>query len=146
MGFLQYDPTPMTEADAEDVIGGRGDDTKAMFGVSSGSLRFDYLKGRVMKVDLSTDDVDTQWYNRDNGENAAEDAVAALRSTGDPNARSIQDEHYERTMTAAAETRDRLHERTTVDDESDPPVVNLGLDNVAHKLGPAIDSAVRKHA
>jgi hypothetical protein len=36
---------------------------------------FDYVRGRVMKLDFSKDDVDTWLYNRDNGENAAENAV-----------------------------------------------------------------------
>lgn len=93
-----------------------------------------------MKIDLATDDVCTSRYNRDN---AAEDAVAALRSTGDHNAPPIQDEHYERMMTAATETRAHLNDPTTDDGERN---VHLGLDDVAHKLGPAIDSAVRKHA
>lgn len=36
---------------------------------------FDYLEGRVMKVDLSKDELRTDLYNRDNGENAAENAI-----------------------------------------------------------------------
>ncbi len=40
---------------------------------------FDYLHGRVMKIDLSTDELDTRLYNRDNGENAAERIIAGLK-------------------------------------------------------------------
>lgn len=40
---------------------------------------FDYLYGRVMKVDLKNDEVDTFLYNRDNGENSAENIVDGLR-------------------------------------------------------------------
>ena len=37
---------------------------------------FDYLKGRVMKVDLSEDDGFEEWlYDRDNGEGAAQSAL-----------------------------------------------------------------------
>lgn len=36
---------------------------------------FDYHEGRVMKVDLSKDELRTDSYNRDNGENAAENAI-----------------------------------------------------------------------
>jgi hypothetical protein len=36
---------------------------------------FDYLEGRVMKVDLSGNELRTSSYNRDNGENAAENAI-----------------------------------------------------------------------
>lgn len=39
---------------------------------------FGYVCGRVLKVDLSTNDLNTRLYNRDNGYNAAECAVLAL--------------------------------------------------------------------
>lgn len=39
----------------------------------------DYLNGRVMKIDLSSDELRTALYNRDNGQNAAEDALSHLR-------------------------------------------------------------------
>lgn len=42
-------------------------------------LWFDYIHGRVLKVDLSGDDVRTAAYNRDNGPNAAENAVDKIR-------------------------------------------------------------------
>lgn len=41
--------------------------------------RFDYLHGRVLKIDLSTDELWTALYNRDNGAGAAEAALAPLR-------------------------------------------------------------------
>ena len=37
--------------------------------------RFDYLHGRVMKVDLSGDTLDPRLYDRDNGEGAAARAL-----------------------------------------------------------------------
>jgi hypothetical protein len=40
---------------------------------------FDYLRGRVMKVDLSKDAFDPWLYDRDNGAGAAERAVSRLR-------------------------------------------------------------------
>ncbi len=39
----------------------------------------DYLNGRVMKVDLSGDSLDTWLYNRDNGPEAAEIVIQKLR-------------------------------------------------------------------
>ena len=36
---------------------------------------FDYLYGRVMKVNLGKDNLDTRLYNRDNGISAAEIAI-----------------------------------------------------------------------
>lgn len=40
---------------------------------------FDYLRGRVLKVDLSGDSFDSWLYDRDNGEGAAEAAIKALK-------------------------------------------------------------------
>lgn len=63
-GIFYFDPTPMTEEEAEAIL-------------DHGS-NFDYLKGRVMKVDLSGDELNTWLYNRDNGPNAAEKAIASI--------------------------------------------------------------------
>ena len=57
LGFLQYDPTPMTVEEARKLL--------------SETTYFDYLKGRVMKVDLSGEELETWLYDRDNGEGAA---------------------------------------------------------------------------
>lgn len=62
MGFLQYEPAPMTAEEAAQYVGGD----------------IDYLKGRVMKVNLTGDSLDTRLYNRDNGEGAAERVFASL--------------------------------------------------------------------
>ncbi len=61
MGMLHYDPTPMTVEDAEEIL--------------KVETKFDYVLGRVMKVDLSGDSFDPWLYDRDNGEGAAERAV-----------------------------------------------------------------------
>ncbi len=39
----------------------------------------DYLHGRVMKIDISGDSMETRLYNRDNGEGLAETIIANLR-------------------------------------------------------------------
>lgn len=44
---------------------------------------FDYLHGRVLKVDLSGDSFDSWLYNRDCGEGAAERAINELRRKND---------------------------------------------------------------
>lgn len=62
MGFLHFDLTPMTIEEARQII-------------ASGQTYFDYVKGRVMKVDLSKDFLDTRLYDRDNGPGAAENAI-----------------------------------------------------------------------
>ena len=66
LGFLHFDPVPMTEEEAEELL-------------RMGAY-FDYLKGRVMKVDLSNDDCFEEWlYDRDNGNGAAQRAINQLR-------------------------------------------------------------------
>lgn len=62
LGFLHATPEDMTEAEAQQIL-------------DSGQTYFDYLKGRVMKVDLSKDELRTDLYNRDNGDNRAEEVL-----------------------------------------------------------------------
>lgn len=62
----QFDQKPMSVDEAEEVLKETTD--------------FDYLKGRVMKVNLSSDDGFEEWlYDRDNGYGAAQRAIDALR-------------------------------------------------------------------
>lgn len=66
LGFLHFDPKEMKAAEAEEIL--------------KQTTYFDYLKGRVMKVDLSSDDGFEEWlYDRDNGNGAAERAIDSLR-------------------------------------------------------------------
>jgi len=62
LGIIQFDPAQMSSGDAQILLDG-------------GQQHFDYLKGRVMKVDLSGDSFDPFLYDRDNGEGAAARAV-----------------------------------------------------------------------
>ena len=64
LGILHYDPTPMSAHEAREFL--------------AQTTYFDYLKGRVMKVDLSGDELDTWLYDRDNGEGAAELALSEV--------------------------------------------------------------------
>ncbi len=65
MGFLHYDPTPMTKEEAQVFL--------------NDNTYFDYLMGRVMKIDLSTNDLRTDLYNRDVGVDAAEKIISNLK-------------------------------------------------------------------
>lgn len=66
LGFLHYDATPMKYDEAKELL--------------KNQTYFDYLKGRVMKIDLSKDDeLDTSLYNRDNGKNAAENLILNIK-------------------------------------------------------------------
>ena len=59
----------------------------------SGDMTFDYLFGRVMKVDLSCDEMETGLYNRDIGYGAAERVVGMLRTLfqAEPHDESVSD-------------------------------------------------------
>lgn len=67
MGFLdKRGSQAMTEQDAAAVIAEEG-------------MHFDYLRGRVMKVSIDGDEIETRLYDRDNGAGAAERAIEPLR-------------------------------------------------------------------
>ena len=63
LGFLHYDPTPMTVEEAQTLL-------------DSGQDYFDYYKGRVMKVSLKSDTLSPWAYDRDNGPGAAKRAIS----------------------------------------------------------------------
>lgn len=65
LGFLHFDPEPMTGEQAQEIL-------------DSSNGYFDYLKGRVMKIDLSTNQLNPRLYDRDNGEGAAQKVINQL--------------------------------------------------------------------
>lgn len=48
-------------------------------GWGHGQMEWDYLHGRVMKVDITGDELDTWGFDRDNGQGAAERALQHLK-------------------------------------------------------------------
>ena len=73
MGFLNAaGANPMTEAQAQEEIDARADG-------NGWRSYFDYLRGRVMKVDIGGDTFDPYLYDRDNGRGAAAAVIASLR-------------------------------------------------------------------
>ena len=58
LGFLHFTPEDMTVQEARELL--------------KENTYFDYLKGRVMKIDLSSDKLDPYLYDRDNGAGACE--------------------------------------------------------------------------
>ena len=63
MGFLHYTPGDMSIEEADAIL----DQTRMLY--------FDYLKGRVLKVNLAPDLLRTDLYDRDNGPGAAARAL-----------------------------------------------------------------------
>jgi len=64
LGFLQA-VNNFTESDAREILKTQTD--------------FDYLHGRVMKVDLSSDSFEEWLYDRDNGYGKANDIINSIR-------------------------------------------------------------------
>ena len=119
MGFFQYDPKPMTKEEAAQQFG---------------NGFFDYLNGRVMKVNLAGDMLDPWAYDRDNGQGAAERIVNALRDNQGVTADSILMQHAEATKAAAQETREHINDEDSFGDG----VVKLGLSEFKDKLDPIL--------
>ena len=67
LGFLHFDPAPMTLEEARTLL------------IDSPDGYFDYVQGRVMKVDLSGDTLRTVLYDRDNGLGKAKAVIDSLR-------------------------------------------------------------------
>lgn len=70
LGMLHFTPADMTEDEAGELL--------------ATCTYFDYLQGRVMKVDLSEPDgFDPRGYDRDNGDGAAKQAIDTIRDGGE---------------------------------------------------------------
>lgn len=66
MGIFQARPGDMSIAEAQAILDG------------DANRYFDYLHGRVMKVDLEGDEFSPRLYDRDNGDGAAKRALEPL--------------------------------------------------------------------
>ena len=69
VGFLLADNTPMQKEEAAILL--------------KEQSYFDYLKGRVMKVDLRGNELDPRLYDRDLGQGAAKAALSKLKEKAD---------------------------------------------------------------
>lgn len=67
LGILHFKNKEMTTEEAEQILD------------QDPNRYFDYLKGRVMKIKIAGDEIDTRLYNRDNGPGAAERVISELR-------------------------------------------------------------------
>lgn len=125
MGFFQFDPTPITEDEAEEIMNKSG-------------VHFDYLKGRVMKVDLSGDEIDPSYYDRDNGAREVQRIISALRVTGQTNTPSTQDHQKENTKKAALDVIDGFSDEGSVKTTDNATIAHIGLSDVKDLLVPRI--------
>jgi len=123
MGFLHYDPTPMTEEIANELL--------------AQTQYFDYVKGRVMKVDLKKNEFDERLYDRDNGHGAAQSAINEVLK-GQVNSEKLQEDHNASKSAAALEAYVGMQTPTKYEKDC----VTMGLDDVADILGPAVKKAL----
>lgn len=121
MGFLHYNPTPMTEAEAEDHL--------------SKSKYFDYLNGRVMKLDMGRNEIEPRLYDRDNGEGAAQRAIDAAVAGNEV---AIKAAHKKGVFDAAIEAMESMNTPMSIEGD----VINMTLEDVKDELGPKVDRAL----
>ena len=100
MGFLHYNPEPMTR-----------DEARRLLEVGSQTY-FDYLNGRVMKIDISGEELSVWRYDRDNGQGAAERAIASLRSSGKTDSKLVKKVHALNTRDSARNAKIHLNGET----------------------------------
>lgn len=128
MGFLQFDPTPMTVEEARAHL--------------KRTQSFDYLKGRVMKISLDSDELETRGYDRDNGDGAAQRAIDSLRGTNDSNNILIRAQHAAATQASIDFISKHLDDETTmISEKGRLAKFTLGLNNVADILRPKVEKA-----
>jgi hypothetical protein len=129
MGFLQYDPNNMEEKEARELL------LKGAY--------FDYLKGRVMKVDLTSDvSFDATWYNRDNGYDAAQIVVDMVRRVGITEGGPIEALHELGKMEAAAHALELADTKTVTRTEGGFTSITLGADDAGELLKEKVKRAI----
>ena len=73
LGILRYDPKPMTEEEAETLL------SECTVG---GFARFDYIRGRSIKVDFTTEnELSYYLYDREYGDGAAQKVINSIIPT-----------------------------------------------------------------
>jgi hypothetical protein len=127
LGFLSYDPEPMTPEQAREQFGDCNGD-------------YDYINGRVMKVDLSGEAIDPSGYDRDNGNGSAARIVEELRETNSVSLEEALTAQKTATRKAAQHMREHLSDEATIDDSGDVMIFTLGVSDIADDLKPHIDA------
>lgn len=133
MGFMHYDPKPMSKDEAQEIL-------------DHGQPYFDYLKGRVMKVDLSGDELEPHLYDRDNGAGAAQKALEDLMVTKSTNPDATRAAHIENTRSAAIDAQGMMAGEVKESEPIIPGVhqVYIDLSDVKDHLGPKVDEVLKK--
>jgi hypothetical protein len=132
MGFLQYDKEPMKEEEAAKLLESHG--------------YFDYLKGRVMKLAITSvsEFIEERLYDRDNGQGAAKRAVDALRASGSTNDSTIRAAHSMGKLSAAFEAHMDMNTPSTIETKEGMTEIKMHMDDVKEHLEPVIKKALEK--
>lgn len=134
LGFLAYNSKPMTKEEAQKVL--------------ERSSNFGYLNGRVMKIDISEDEIDIWLYDRDNGLGSAERAILALRSTSQTNPKAVEEEHKTKTLKSVIDAEripKETHDIGTVSILGiEGKAVMVGLDETAEPLYKKLDEVKKE--
>jgi len=123
MGFMHYTPEPMTVEEAIELL--------------KHQTYFDYLKGRVMKIDLGGETLDPRGYDRDNGDGAVEKVLQTLSQTLDVNNFAIRHAHSDATVRSAQQVQSKINEETKFENGT----VTLGLGDMKYILTPKVKKA-----
>ena len=129
LGFMHFDPKPMTEDEAEKLLG---------------QDYFDYLNGRVMKIAIKPDsnEVDERGYDRDNGQGAVQRVINELRATANPNSDVIERQHQENTFVSAMFLSEHLADQSKLTVDGAVATFDMGLTDVAPYLKPRLDAVL----
>ena len=127
MGFLHYNPTPMTIERAKELLEQTTD--------------FDYLMGRVMKINLGGDTLNTWGYDRDNGEGAAAKAIESMQATSNPNNDEIRHTHDTSTVKSAQQVQSKIDEESRIEVNGSVAILCLGYADVKDILAPKVSEA-----
>lgn len=125
LGFYQISDNAMDEKTAEKIL--------------LRQTSFDYLQGRVMKIDLSGDEFDPWGYDRDNGQGAAQRLIDELRRTGDTNPEEAEINRLEGTRDAAMVLMEHLRDKPLfIENEGEIPVFLMTAAPHADNLEPIL--------
>ena len=129
LGFIHYKGGEMTVEEARQLL--------------SQTTYFDYVHGRVMKIDLKGDALSTWGYDRDNGAGAAELAIQSMLDSNNVNSAEIMSTHRQNTATSAKDMEAQLEvaQPTEMKQGDGFAVVELGLSEVSHVLKAAVSRA-----
>jgi hypothetical protein len=96
MGFLVYDPEPLSREEANKLL--------------QEKQYFDYVKGRVMKVRFGNGAVEAKWYDHANGPGTAQQVIRELRRTKQPTSPVIREIHEFGKLEAAGDAHEYMGE------------------------------------